>query len=114
MRIDVECTTKSLGAAHGPRGSADHAHALLGHALDLFGEDAIERAEHVGPRGRKPTQLPGQGENPLPDRHEGPDAINELRRLVAHPAGAAAGANPSRLARERHKHIVAAPVAMAT
>jgi hypothetical protein len=49
----------------------------------------------------------------LSDGHVGEDAIDELHRLVAHAARAAARTQAAVLARERHEHVVSTSIAVA-
>jgi hypothetical protein len=49
-----------------------------------------------------------QTEDPLTDWHVGKDLIDQVRRPLRHPAGAAAWAEPAALAREGHEAIQSA------
>lgn len=51
-------------------------------ARDLFGEDAVHRADHPGLPRRQTTQLPWQRQPPLSYGYAGQDAIDELHRLA--------------------------------
>jgi hypothetical protein len=79
----------------------------------LFGEDAVHRRGHPGLHRQKAPQLPRQRQDPLPHGHVGEDAIDELHRLVAHPARAAARTQAAVFTREGHEHVVSTALAVA-
>ena len=58
--------------------------------------------------GQPIAQPERQREHPLPDRHVGQDGIHEVSGALDHTAPAAAGTEPSPLARERHQPLRAA------
>jgi hypothetical protein len=111
MWMDVHGAAEQLRAADRARLCPDDAGEALDKARDLFAEDPVDGAEHRGLRRRESPQLPWQRENPLADGDVGQDAIDDVRRQVAHPSPAAARTQAAVLARQGDEHIVATAAA---
>jgi len=75
VKMHIDAAAKKLWAPDGSGLGAGDAGEPLGHARNLFSEDAIHRAEHVGLAHRKSPKLPRQRQDPLPDRHVGKDLM---------------------------------------
>ena len=116
VQVQVQCRAEALEEGDGA--------ALLGaqapvspHAPpQLCEERAEKRAKHLARELRvvraAVAKWIGEREHPLPDRHHGKDAIDEMRSGVGHPAAATGRAEAAPLAREGHEAIVAAVVAV--
>ena len=61
--------------------------------------------------GEEEAPAPRNREDPLPDRSDGNDPVDEVRGGVRHAATAAGRAEPTALARERHETLALAFVA---
>src|SRR5262249_36505115 len=67
MNVKVQARSKSLGKPYATGRRIGYAGEHAGEPVDLFREDALQRAEHVGLRRRQTAQLEGQGQHPLPE-----------------------------------------------
>ena len=112
MGVEVEAPAETLGKIDGPAVGTLHTGARPQLDEDLLHEDAPQRGQHLRVEGRQATQLPRQREHPLPDRHVGEHAVDQMSRLVRHSASATGWAQPSALARKGYEDIVPARVAM--
>ena len=113
MWIQIERAAKNLRNPDGARRRAIDVREPLRHPRDLFGEDAIHRAEHAPLGSHQAPKLPWQRQYPLPDGHVRQDAVDNLHGLVAHSTGPATGANSAGFTGERDQHVVATASAMA-
>jgi hypothetical protein len=57
--------------------------------LELFDEDPREGRDCVGPISEEAAQPLRHGDHPLPHRHRGNDAVDEMRSCLCHPAAIA-------------------------
>ena len=117
MEVQVQVQRRAEALEEGDRAALLRAHAPVpANAPPQLGEQrAQEGAEHFARElaivGAAVAKRVRKREHPLPDRHRGEHAEDEMRRGVRHAAAAAGGAEAAALARERHEAIVAALVA---
>jgi hypothetical protein len=98
-------------APHWPRGVRQCSRA----PAEAGEESPEEGAEHLagepGVVGAAVAKRVGQREDPLPDRHLGQDAVDEVRRGVGHAPAAARGAEAAPLAGEGDEALQSARIA---
>jgi hypothetical protein len=111
VHVEVERVAEALDESHCTAlgVSRRRAQGGLGPAT-LRGEDsADEQAHHVAAQRaivcHAVAKLPGEREHPLPDRHLGQDAIDQVRGRVRHAAPDARWTEPASLAREGDEPI---------
>ena len=83
----------------------------------LIGEDGPQEAAQDDARplrvlGAAVAEGIGQREDPLTDRHDGQDAVDQMGRGLGHAAAAAGGTEATALARPRDEPIVTAGIAV--
>ena len=66
------------------------------------------RGDQLGLRGQQQAQRDRQRQHPLPHRHVWDDVVDKVRRSLRHPARAARETEPTPLAAERQRLVVAA------